>query len=683
MNKFLVSLLVALVPNSSFAIDVIEELNVIGRKTNLIGSSVSASEGYVDQFEIKLRPMLRPGEILELVPGMVATQHSGSGKANQYFLRGFNLDHGTDFATFVDGMPVNMRTHGHGQGYTDINFIISEVVDNLAYKKGPYYVKTGDFSGAGSASISTANTLKEGELAFHFGEDKYQRILITNSENNVLGGDFLYAVEIQQYDGPWTDISEDADKTNFLFKHTRRINEGDLSITFMGYDNSWNSADQIPERAVNSGLINELGSLDTNVGGESSRYSLSTEWKADRAYFSAYVIDYDLDLFSNFTYFLDDAVNGDQFEQVDNRRIIGGQGHYHFVNGKMRNTIGADLRYDDIAEVALYKSKNRQRLGAIKADELKEYSIGLYAQNQMQWTDKLKITIGVRFDYFDFDVDTLIDTNINNIDVSDNGGNADDSNVTLKASASYQFTKTFEGYVSAGQGFHSNDARGTTIVVDPVEGTDVDPVDPIVDSLGYELGFRSFITDALNVSGALWYLELDSELLFVGDAGNTEATRSSERQGIELTAYYRLNDVWTIDIEYAYSDAEFTNQDPNNPSLGNKIPGAIGDVVQFGISANFKNGYYGSFRVRYFGEEPLEENGEIVGESATIANAMIAKDWKSYGMKLEILNLFDSDDRDIEYFYESRFASEIDPVEDIHYKVFEPRTFRISGHIKF
>ncbi len=683
INFLALSIAASLCSTHTYANDEIEGVTVTGRNINLVGSAVSASEGYVDQSEISLRPMGRTGEIMELVPGMVATQHSGSGKANQYFLRGFNLDHGTDFATYVDGMPVNMRTHGHGQGYTDINFIIPEMIDNLAYKKGPYYVQVGDFSSAGSAHFSTANMLKEGEIELSIGEDNYQRLLIADSQS-VLGGQLLYAVELQETDGPWEDISEDVDKTNFLVKHTSRINDGDFSVTLMGYDNSWNGADQIPQRAVDDGTLDEFGTVDTTVGGESSRYSLSASYNSEHISYSAYLIDYELDLFSNFSYFTD-PVNSDQFEQVDERKIWGGQAHHHFDSddGKMRNTFGGDFRYDDIEEVALYKSTGGVRRGPVRADEVEEWSVGAYWQNNMQWTDKLRTTFGVRYDYFDFDVNGLVDTNIDGIDLTANGGSDDDSIVTAKGSVNYSFNENYEAYFAIGQGYHSNDARGTTTVVNPEDGADIDTVDPLVDSFGYEVGMRAFFTEKLNASIAIWTLELDSELLFVGDAGNTEATRSSERSGVEITAYYRIDDVWTLDLEYAYSDAEFDEADPSDPTLGDEIPGALEDVVQLGVSANFKNGYYGSLRARYFGEEPLEENGDITGESSTIVNLLVGKDWDEFGVKLEVINLLDSDDRDIEYFYESQLEGEAAPVEDIHFRAFEPRSVRVSAHIKF
>ncbi|MAD46964.1 MAG: TonB-dependent receptor [Oceanospirillaceae bacterium] len=655
---------------------------VVNGRGQLIGEASSASEGYVSQQEIALRPLLRTGEVLEMVPGMVVTQHSGTGKANQYFLRGFNLDHGTDFATFVDGMPVNMRTHGHGQGYTDLNFVIPETLGSISYQKGSYYADVGDFSGAGSASLNTASHLDHGLLQLTAGQDNYYRALAMDSVE-AAGGEWLYAVERNTYDGPWRDIDEDLDKTSLLLKHSRQLAGGDWSVTFMGYDNSWNSADQIPERAVKSGLIDELGSLDDSVGGESSRYSLSTSWRRDGVQVSAYAIRYDMNLWSNFTYYLDDTSNGDQFEQVDERWIYGGQASYvwHSEAGglAMTNRVGADVRYDDIGEVGLYHTRDRDRLGTIRSDEVGELSTGLFAENTLYWTDRLRTVLGVRYDYYDFDVDTRTDTNVNGVDLTPNSGTESDDNIALKGSLIYALNSEWETYVSAGQGLHSNDARGTTIQVDPGDGSAVDQVDPLVDSMGYEIGLRGFWNERLNTSLALWQLDLDSELLFVGDAGNTEASRASRRQGAELTAYYRITDQLTLDLEYAWTDAEFKDYSAD----GDDIPGAIENVAQAGLSAQLGNGWYGSVRVRYFGERPLIEDGSVKSDPTTVVNVKAAYETQKWVFSADVLNLLDSDDHDIDYYYESQLASESSPAEDVHYHVMEPRTLRFSAGYKF
>ncbi|MCG8671857.1 MAG: TonB-dependent receptor [Pseudomonadales bacterium] len=657
----------------------LDDIVVEGRQQSLIGEAVSASEGVVGQQEIRLRPILRTGEVLELVPGMVATQHSGTGKANQYFLRGFNLDHGTDFATFIDGMPINMRTHGHGHGYTDLNFVIPELIDKLTYKKGAYYAEVGDFSGAGSAHIYTANRLKQGQIKATAGEDNYKRVLFANSFNTA-NGETLVALEHNRYDGPWTDIEEDLNKTNTVIKHTFPVASGNMSLTVMAYDNEWNSADQIPSRAIEQGIIDELGSLDDSVGGESSRYSLSAAWSNAAWQVSAYYIDYDLNLWSNFTYFLGNETNGDQIEQVDDRSIYGGQVSYRhsdrWGNYDVQNKFGADLRIDDIDEVSLYQAQERQRLGVVRSDAVEQSSLGLYWENRIVWTDHLRSVIGVRYDYFDFEVNDKAGTNTNGVDLSLNSGESDDDLFSLKGSLIYAINDHWESYVSAGQGMHSNDARGTTIRVDPESGDEVDTVDPLVKSFGYEAGVRGFITDKINTSVSLWTLKLDSELLFVGDAGNTEVSRESERQGLEFTAYYRITPEWNFDLEYAYTDAEFTDYAPE----GDEIPGAIERVLQAGISAELQSGWFGSLRLRHFGERPLIEDGSVKSDSSTIWNLRAGYKMEQWAIRADLLNLTDSDDHDIDYFYESRLGSEPSgaAVEDLHYHVIEPRTLRLS-----
>ncbi|MCG8041471.1 MAG: TonB-dependent receptor [Candidatus Thiodiazotropha taylori] len=663
---------------------VIESLVVEGRQTNLLGEAVSASEGIVGQTEIELRPLLRTGEVLELVPGMVVTQHSGTGKANQYFLRGFNLDHGTDFSTHVDGMPVNMRTHGHGQGYTDLNFLIPETVGQLTYKKGAYYADVGDFSGAGSAQFETAKRLDQGSAELSVGEDNYYRVLMMNSFS-FAGGTSLFAFEGNRYDGPWSDIEEDLDKTNLLLKQSYSLDRGELSLSLMTYNNSWNSADQIPSRAVDQGLIDDLGSLDDTVGGDSERYSLSLDWRSGGLHGSAYIIDYDLSLWSNFTYFTDDEINGDQFEQVDRRLIYGGQLSY-LSNDKlagyhMQNRVGIELRVDDIDEVALYHTKERDRLGTIRSDEVTESSIGVYWENRVTWNYRLHSVLGLRYDYYDFDVNDKSGINENGVDLSVNSGTANDSLPSLKGSLIYTLNEAWEGYVSAGQSFHSNDARGVTSRVDPADGSSVDAVDPLVRSVGYETGVRGFISDRINTSLALWALEVDSELLFVGDAGNTEESRGSKRKGVELTTYYRLTDQWSLDLEYAYTDAEFTDDAPE----GDEIPGALEHVVQAGVAANLDSGWFGSLRLRYFGERPLNEDGSVESDPSTIWNLRVGYRKKEWTLKADILNLTDSDDHDIDYYYASRLDTEPTGVatEDIHYHVIEPRTYRVSLTYQF
>jgi len=648
----------------------VEEITVVGRWENLLGKSMSASSGVFGQAEIAERPIQRTGEVMELVPGMIMTQHSGSGKSNQMFLRGFNLDHGTDFATWIDGMPVNMRTHGHGQGYTDINFMIEELVERVEFNKGPYDASVSDFSSAGAARFQTSRQLSDGIIKITAGEYDYRRLLLADSFN-IGDTTLLIGGETKSYEGPWEDVDEDLQSYKGIARVSRVANNGDVwEAAFMGYDASWNSADQIPRRAVEQGLISDLGSIDTTVGGNTSRYSLSGSWIRDTEDASwrarAYGIRYQLNLLSNFTYFLDDPVNGDQFQQLDDRRIYGGDVSYTrfgaAFNRDMKQTFGAEVRYDDINQVALNNTVEGSFRDNVRDDMVNQSSLGVFYENEYRWTEKLRSVVGIRADFYRFDV---------NSNLAVNSGQGNEALISPKFNLIYDATDSTELYLSAGQGMHSNDARGVTITVDPGTGESVDAVDPLVKSRGAEIGARTFLTENLNLSMAFWYLELDSELLFVGDAGTTEALGPSQRYGVEIPLYYQT-DFWKFDIELAFTDSEFSN-------TGEEIPGALDTVIAAGAYFEYPSGLYGSARIRHFGERPLIEDGSVTSDPTTVVNAMLgARFFDHWDVRLEALNLFDSSDDDITYFYESRLAGESAAVADVHFKRVEPRALRAS-----
>ncbi len=654
------------------------EIEVQGRGAPLVGEAISASQGIVGQIDLETRPMLRIGEVLETIPGMIATQHSGSGKANQYFLRGFNLDHGTDFATWVDGMPVNMVSHGHGQGYSDLNFLIPELIDTMTYLKGSYYAGVGDFASSGSASIKTLDTLNKGMLKTTVGEYDSFRVLVADSID-LAEGTLLYGIERETNDGPW-DLPEGLDKNNALFKYTRGDSKNYSSITLMGYSADWNSTDQIPERAVRSGLISDLGYIDDSVGGQSSRYSISADWRRDHGgsatQASAYAVYYDMNLWSNFTYLLDDPINGDQFEQADKRLIYGLAVSRTFdelplFQRDAKQTIGVQVRYDDIANVGLYHTNDRQRLSTTREDAVEELALGLFYEAEMVWSGAFRTTFGIRGDYYDFSVDS---------DTAVNSGSADDFLLSPKFNAIYTLNESTDLYLSAGYGFHSNDARGTTIAIDPSDGTPIEPVDPLARSTGAELGIRYEWNSKLNTSIALWSLDLDSELLYVGDAGTTEASRPSERTGIEIANYYQFNDWISVDFDMALTDASFSDSDPT----GFEIPGAIDRVVSAGVNFNGERGWFGSLRYRHFGERPLIEDNSVQSDAFNAFNLRLGYRSEHWQMNVDLLNAFDSDDHDITYFYESRLAGEpAEGVADRHYHRIPPRTLKASFTLRF
>lgn len=662
----------------AIASDQLETVEVRGRSINLVGETLSASQGLIGQQEIRLRPLLRTGEILELVPGMVVTQHSGTGKANQYFLRGFNLDHGTDFSTSVDGMPLNMRSHGHGQGYTDLNPIIPETIERIRYAKGPYYVDVGDFSGAGSAQISTLRDIDRHQLSVSMGHDQYTRALALGGI--ALGpGRGIYGLETNYYDGPWTNIREDLRKYNTLFRYTLPVASSQLSVTTMAYNNRWNSADQIPSRAVSRSLVGKLGSLDDTVGGQSSRYSFSAALTGESITLSAYTVTSDLSLWSNFTYYLEDPEYGDQFEQVDSRKIYGGEairrGSGSILGTPVTHRVGFSIRYDDIDEVGLHRTQARQRLGTVRSDTVAQLSLGGFAEMRWQVGPQVRVVTGLRTDYFDIDTRSLVSHNMLDIDLSKNNGGADESITSLNASLIYTVSDTLEWYGAWGQGFHSNDGRGVSTVIDPSNGESVEPVDPLVRSRGYEIGFRNFWRERLNLSAAIWSLELDSELLFVGDAGTTEASRASKRWGVELSAYYNMTEALTLDLEYAFTRAYYKERSFE----GNSLPGALEHVLQAGVSREWASGWFGSVRLRYFGPRSLTESASVRSDASTVTNLRLGRKLGAWTLYADLLNVLDSRDHDIDYYYSSRLPNEPSMgVEDRHFHVLEPRTLRLS-----
>ena len=466
---------------------------------------------------------------------MIISQHSGEGKANQYYLRGFNLDHGADFATTVAGMPVNLPTHAHGQGYSDLNFLITELVSGVQYSKGPYFAEQGDFATAGAASISYTNSLEKPIISVGGGDQAFGRALVAVSPA-VGSGHLLAALEVGQNDGPW--ISPDRFHTyNGLLRYSRVGSVNRFSLTGMGYRATWNSTDQIPRRAIDEGLIGRFGAIDATDGGDTYRFSGSLEWQRSRGNaatkVTAYGIGYDLDLFSNFTYFLDDPVHGDQFEQADHRFIAGvkisHQRLERWGGHRVQNTFGAQLRNDDITNVGIYHTQAKVRLDARRQDAVMETSGGVYAQNEVEWTRWMRTLAGVRADGYRFRVDASD---------PEKGGTTTAGLVSPKGGLVIGPFHGTELYANAGFGFHSNDARGATTTRDPSTGERVDSVTPLVRATGAEVGVRTVAIPRLQSSLSLWSLSLASELVFSGDAGTTAAGRPSHRYGVEWANYY-------------------------------------------------------------------------------------------------------------------------------------------------
>ncbi|HMM90986.1 TonB-dependent receptor [Bradyrhizobium sp.] len=638
----------------------------------------AASATTIGGAEVNALPFARPGEALEVVPGLIVTQHSGEGKANQYFLRGFNLDHGTDLSIKIDGMPVNMPTHGHGQGYADINFMIPELIQSVNVRKGPYWADVGDFGSAGAIAIDYINRLPRNILETTNGTFGYHRGLAAGS-TAVGAGTLLAAIEGVKYNGPW-DVADNVRKINGVLRYSQGTATDGFTLSAMAYSNGWNSTDQVAQRAIDQSIIGRFGTLDPTDGGTSSRFSLSSNWAHSSEYgqtkANAYLIRSSMNLYNNFTYFLDDPVNGDQFSQLDKRTVYGLNASHAFdmrVAGiETQTRVGLQTRGDDI-RVGLFKTLQRDMLSTVREDSVREGNVGLWADTTARWNDWLRTTVGIRQDYFAGRVSS---------DTPENSGNAQASMTSPKAGIVLGPWYKTEFYGNAGYGLHSNDIRGATITVDPIDKvTPQDRVPLLVRSKGAELGVRTKAIDGLTSSVAVFMLDFDSELLFVGDAGTTEASRPSRRIGVEWTNNYKPLPWLALDLDVAYTKARFTDFDP----AGDRIPGAPAWIASGAVTFGHEAGWFGALKGRYFGPRPLIEDDSVRSQSSMIFNARAGYKFDNgLRFQLDVLNLFNAKTNQVEYYYLSRLPGEpIDGVADRHVHPAEPLAVRLTLAGKF
>ncbi len=650
------------------------KVEVLGTYETGVGTTDSASAGTVTSTRIESRPLTRDGEVLETVPGMIVTQHSGSGKANQYFTRGFNLDHGTDFSTWVAGMPVNLPTHAHGQGYMDLNFMIPELISRVDYRKGPYSAEDGDFSAAGSAHIDYFDKLPQNIVSTTAGSYEYGRTLLAGSPE-LGGGRFLYGLEFEHVNGPW-EVPENFQKYNMVGRYSSGDADHGFSLTGMAYHGQWTATDQIARRAVDEGLIDLYGTLNPTDGGYTERESLSWQSHDDfgsgETLVDAYVVRYRLNLFSDFTYFLNDPVHGDQFEQVDRRVYYGAHPRLVLTDTwfgmPVINKIGIQLRRDNIAEVGLFNTQARQVLSTVQDDSVRESSEGFYFENTIQWLEKFRSVQGIRTDYYQFNVDSSI---------AANSGSASANITSPKLSLIFGPWAGTEYFINYGEGFHSNDGRGTTLEVDPTTLQPAQRVTPLVKARGSEIGIRTEAVPNLQSSVAVWQLSLASELVFDGDTTSSVPSGPTYRKGIEWSNHYRITPWWFFDLDLGATRARFTDNEP----AGNYVPEAINKYGHAAFTVTQYGPWSGAVEVRYFGPRALTQDGSVTSASTTLvylrAGYKFDDHWKA---SLDIYNLFNRKDHEIDYFYVSRLPGEpAAGVDDLHFHPVEPIAVRLTA----
>lgn len=664
-----------------------------GRANSLEGIATSASQGEVSNDDFKYRPLSRTGELVEVVPGMLSTQHSGTGKANQYFLRGFNLDHGTDFTTWIDGIPMNLRTNAHGQGYMDLNSLIPEMVDRIEFGKGPYYADQGDFSSAGYARMTTKSRLTgfnndsdKGYALFEGGMFDYYRAMIANS-NRIGDGDLLYAGELNFYNGPWV-VPENGNKYNGMLKYILGGQDWQVALNGKAYYSHWTATNQIPLAQLGAslnptccdmtgrdgyGTDGRFGSMNPSDGGVTNRYSGSlnatSQGRDYQNQLNIYALYYDLDLWSDFSYFSANPYQGDQVYQRERRVQAGGNAEQIWFHKlwdlDMENKLGVQLRYDGIRDLGVSNTWNKQPVAdntymPPSLYDVDETSLWFYGQNETRWTRWLRSQTAARSDTFWFDVQ------------SKTPGfqyNAENSGATSATVLSPKFNLIFgpweetELFVNSGYSYHSNDARGTVQRYNP-DGSPTTPVTPLSWSRGAETGVRTQYVPGLNTTLAVWWLQMSGELVFVGDAGTTEPTGGTNRLGAEWTNFYKPLDWLTFDADLAFTASRYQEEQEggctdgtiNIPSngCGNgfAVPNAVGRVITAGVQIDHPTGFFGSLRLRSFGQDPLNVNASSWLGSTNIVN--LGAGWHNSTVKLEVnvFNLFDSQANDIAYWYQ-------------------------------
>jgi hypothetical protein len=627
-----------------------------------------ASQLTVSGQDLNNRPVTRPGEVLEAAPGLAVVDHADGGKANQYYLRGYNLDHGTDLAIFVDDMPINLPTQAHGQGYADLNWLMPETVGSLNIRKGPYFADVGDFANAGTLAVNLRDSVDQRILEETYGSFGYER-LFTMGSTKLDGGSLLYAGEVNTYDGPWT-TPDDMHKLSGLLRYSQGTATDGFSATAMGYSNTWTSTDQIPLRAIQSGLVGLYGELDPTDGGDTSRASLSARmaqtvddgsWKAN-----AYLVKYELDLFNNYTWYLTDPVNGDQFHQHDDR-VYGGAGASRTFEGSLfdlptETVFGFQSRYDDI-NVALSNTVQRQFLSAVVSDHVNESNAAVHVENTVHWSNWLKSTLGWRGDYYAASVNSMLQ--------QANSGN------TRMAIGSPKFRMVIgpfyktELFLGAGMGYHSNDARSTTATEAPGDPSTPEGASPLlVRSRGAEIGIRSTVMPGLDSSVSLFYLHQDSELFFDGDTGDTTPGLPSQRTGVEFTNDYRPASWIHIDADVALTRARFLGYDEAQEQLyqslagypqaqignapGNYVYNAPWMVASAGITLGEATGWFGDLRWRYISSRPLTEDGTFRSPPLSIFNGQIGYRFDNgWSVRLDGLNLLNARTDQATYAYGS------------------------------
>jgi outer membrane receptor protein involved in Fe transport len=628
----------------------------------------TATEQTIRQKDFELRPTTTPSDILRLVPGLFIAQHQGGGKADQIFLRGFDADHGTDVAIFIDGIPVNFPSHGHGQGYADLHWLIPEMVDHVEVYKGPYFVQFGDFNAAGAVNIITKRRDKDTTLTITGGSYNHQRYLgILSPPEGTLLTPFI-GVEAFHDLGPYKN-PENFNRLNVMSKFSL-LSTANSNLSLLGtfFKSDWNASGELPARAVRARDLGRFDAVDNSEGGKTERHNVNLQYNWADAQQSlnaqAWASYYRFDLFSNFNFFMNDADNGDEIEQSD-KRILGGtylnyRRNYSFLNMPTETLVGFSSR-SDAAHVGLFHDVRRQRLETTADSFIKQHNLAWYAQQELRPTGWLRAQIGLRLDKFFYDVRDD-GTPENSVNGTKQGFIANPKvNLIFSPFTDNSVAKRSEIYVNFGGGYHSNDAR------DVVTSSSSRPVLPR--ALGGELGFRTKLFDRLDVGIDYWRLHLDSELVWAGDDGTTEAKGKTRRQGIEGEFRYQILDWLSADLDTSYTGAKFVK-------TGEAVPLAPKFLAYGGLTARHSSGLEGRIQMRSVGNRWGDEGRTATIHGYTIFDMLAKYKWDRYEFLFSIINIANKKWRSAQFFHGSQLKTESAPVSDIHFTPGDPLTVK-------
>jgi hypothetical protein len=604
----------------------------------------------VSQADLSLRPSNSSQDILRMVPGLFIAQHAGGGKAEQIFLRGFDIDHGTDIQLSVDGLPVNMVSHAHGQGYSDLHFLIPEVISLVDFGKGPYAADKSNFATAGYVAFQSKNILDKNFAKLEGGQFGTTRAVAGVN----IDSKGYFASEVFSSNG-YFDSPQDFNRFNASAKYKISMGaQSHLLLASSFFTSQWNASGQVPVRMVNKGVISRFGAIDDTEGGSTSRVNLHTKLVSQLSPVSsleqqAYAIRYDFDLYSNFTFFLHDPINGDQIRQQESRMIYGYRSvfnHAGTVAGKeIKTEAGMEVRYDLVDDIALSSTVRRAHLANKQLGDIREGNINAYLNGTLLLNDRWSVNGAARFDFFSFYYRNKL-VNQNN--------SATASIVSPKLSVNYQLNDEIQFYIKSGYGFHSNDAR--TIATQRIRQI-------LPRAFGADVGFNAKLFNKSLLHLAFWSLHLDQEFVYVGDEGIVEPNGETLRRGIDLSIRHQVLPWLFID-----ADVNFTRpQAMGKPRGEHYIPLAPTLTAMGGLTAQLSNGWNGSVRYRYLGERAANETNSVVADGYFLADVMVAYTKKKYEIGLSVENFLNANWREAQFDTESRLFNEAESVSEIHF----------------